>query len=293
MNHSQWLEWRRNGLGASDAPVVMGVSPFKSRDALRKEKLFGITTQKETPAMRRGKELESEALRFFMGETGVFLEEQKCYEHPERPWMRCTVDGINEEEGILVEVKVPKGDLYDSIPRAYYPQCQHQIDVVKAVLGAHGRNLKKTYLVSYNETGGKTLEVSYDTDYIKTLVEKETEFWNEIQSGFKSMEKVNHWESIKKDLVEVREALQAAESLYKESVKELVDQEKFLLSDAILHADGIPSQGYGMYLYQKERMGAIDAEKIKEETGVDVDLFRKPSSFSWKLEVDTKIEKQL
>lgn len=38
MEHKEWLEWRKLGLGASDAPVVMGVSPWKTRHQLWLEK---------------------------------------------------------------------------------------------------------------------------------------------------------------------------------------------------------------------------------------------------------------
>jgi putative phage-type endonuclease len=277
MDNLQWLEWRKKGLGASDAPIVMGVSKFKSLDALRKEKLFGISTQKETAAMRRGKEMESEALRYFMGETGYFLEEQKCYEHPERNWMRCTVDGINEEEKVLVEAKVPTGDLYDEVPPMYYPQCQHLMEVL---------SYKKMYFLSYNEKGGKILEVPYDVGYINKLIKKEQEFWDEIQSGFKKMESVAHWKKIKDDLTVVREALKASEELYKESIKELKERENFLLSDALLFTDGVPATGNGLTLYRKARQGAVDAKKIKNETGVDLELYRKEPIYTWSLLLD-------
>ncbi len=279
MQNSQWLEWRRRGIGGSDAPVVMGVSRFKTLDQLRKEKLFGISSQKETAAMRRGKEMESEAIRYFCGETGYFLDEQKCYEHPERNWMRCTVDGINEEEKILLEVKIPTGDLHDEVPKMYYPQCQHIMDV---------KSYEKMFYLSYNEITkkGKILEVSYNTAYVKTLVEKEQDFWCEIQSGFKNMGSVEHWKKIKDDLAMVRDALKASEALYKESIKELKEQENFLLSDAMLFADGVPANGYGMTLYQKARQGAVDAQKLKDETGVDLELYRKDPTYLWTLQLD-------
>lgn len=37
--------WRANYLMASDAPAMMGVSPYKSRDALLQEKKFGINQE--------------------------------------------------------------------------------------------------------------------------------------------------------------------------------------------------------------------------------------------------------
>ncbi|MCJ7483244.1 MAG: YqaJ viral recombinase family protein, partial [Thermodesulfovibrionales bacterium] len=30
----EWLSWRRNGIGASDAPVVMGLSPWQKAGEL-------------------------------------------------------------------------------------------------------------------------------------------------------------------------------------------------------------------------------------------------------------------
>ena len=37
-NTPKWLEWRGQGIGASDAPAVMGENPWKSADYLLKEK---------------------------------------------------------------------------------------------------------------------------------------------------------------------------------------------------------------------------------------------------------------
>lgn len=281
MDKSQWHEWRQKGIGASDAAVVMGVSKFKSLNDLRKEKLFGISTQKETAAMRRGKEMESEALRFFMGETGYLLDEQKCYEHPKRNWMRCTVDGINEAEKILVEAKVPTGDLYNEVPLMYYPQCQHLMEVL---------DYKKMYFISYNEKGGKILEVPFDANYTKNLIAKEQEFWNEIQSGFKKMDDIEHWKKIKDDLTVIREALKASEVLYKDSIKDLKERENFLLSDALLFADGTPATGNGLTLYRKARQGSVDAKKLKAETGVDLELYRKEPIYTWSLQLNDENE---
>ena len=36
-----WKEWRREGIGASDAPVIMGVSPYRKIGSLMREKILG------------------------------------------------------------------------------------------------------------------------------------------------------------------------------------------------------------------------------------------------------------
>ena len=45
----EWHKWRMGGIGSSDAPVVMGVSPYKTIEQLYLEK----TGQGEEPEGRR------------------------------------------------------------------------------------------------------------------------------------------------------------------------------------------------------------------------------------------------
>ena len=37
----EWLEWRSQGIGASDAPAIMGENPWKRPETLLQEKCFG------------------------------------------------------------------------------------------------------------------------------------------------------------------------------------------------------------------------------------------------------------
>ena len=34
----EWLDWRKKGIGSSDAPIIMGVSPWKTPFELWEEK---------------------------------------------------------------------------------------------------------------------------------------------------------------------------------------------------------------------------------------------------------------
>ena len=71
MSHEEWLEWRREGIGASDAPVIMGVSPWTTPLQLWENKLLGKSGQLETSSMRRGKDMEKEARRHFEEQMGT------------------------------------------------------------------------------------------------------------------------------------------------------------------------------------------------------------------------------
>ena len=49
----EWLEMRRNKIGASDAPIIMEVSPYKKPNQLMEDKLTGAVMAK-SQAMQRG-----------------------------------------------------------------------------------------------------------------------------------------------------------------------------------------------------------------------------------------------
>ena len=286
MNQQQWHDWRRQGIGASDAPAVMGCHiGGKSIAQLKEEKLTGISTQKVSAAMQRGNDLESEAINWFVTQTGYLLETQKRFEHPERPWMRCTIDGIDEENGILVETKVTD-KIYEEVPVPYVPQCQHQMDVVTAA--KKDKRYKKMYFVPWSPTlgTGKIIETVVDEEYTSVMVQKEQALWDEILTGFQDMEKVEFWTQIKEDVSVIDNALLAAKKLYKESIKDLEERRVQLLSDAILFANGTPARGQGLKLYKKSRQGSVDATRLLNEKGVDINLYRKDPTFTWSLELE-------
>ena len=73
-NTPEWHHWRQQGLGASDAPVIMGEAAFKTP-----RMLWSIKTgrmQEEAPglAARRGRELERRARRAYEQEVGIQME---------------------------------------------------------------------------------------------------------------------------------------------------------------------------------------------------------------------------
>lgn len=263
MNEQQWLDWRRSGLGASDAPIIMGVSPYKSLNQLWKDKVLG-EKQEDNPAMARGRALEGPALDFFMSETGIFMETQKRFEHPERNWMRCTIDGINEEDKVLLEIK-SCNLLHEEVPERYYPQLQHQMEVL---------GYDKMFYLSYNGVAGKILEVKKDEEYVKRLVQKETDFWEKVKLGCKSMEDDENW-------IFIKERFKALK-IQKEEIKE---EEAFLLSQALLFSDGIPSVGNGLVLAYKTRKGTINYKKIPQIEALDLEHYRGPDKNYWSLEL--------
>ena len=88
-NSNDRREWRRSGLGSSDAPVVMGESRWMMPRALWEIK----TRRSEEPAVenlaaRRGRRLEAAARAAYEAETAEIMEPH-CMSHDHFSWMRA------------------------------------------------------------------------------------------------------------------------------------------------------------------------------------------------------------
>ncbi len=86
-NTSQWHRWRQQGLGASDAPVIMGDAGFKTPRMLWSIKTGRMQEDAPGPAARRGRELERRARRAYEQEVGIQME-PLCLVHDQLEWMR-------------------------------------------------------------------------------------------------------------------------------------------------------------------------------------------------------------
>lgn len=165
----EWMKWRRSKIMASDAPILMGVSPYKTIEALLNEKLR-CYEQPQTHWMQRGIELEPAALELFEKETGLTMF--PCVGLHDNEWMAASFDGMTIDEDAIVEIKCPgKKDhaiaLKGEIPAKYYPQLQHQICVSE---------LDMVYYYSFDGESGVTIQVKRDDIYIENMVAKLFEF---------------------------------------------------------------------------------------------------------------------
>ena len=172
MNHQQWLEWRRQGIGSSDAAAIMGVSPWKTPLQVWEDKVLGTSEQLENSAMTRGKELEEPARQLFEKMMDVVVFPQNIV-NPQTSWLRASLDGLDPDGKVMVEIKCPNKEDHlaavgKRIPEKYYPQCQHQL----AVTGLDGM-----YYFSFDGSKGIVVEVARNQKYIDEMLQKEKDFW--------------------------------------------------------------------------------------------------------------------
>lgn len=170
----EWLSWRKTKIGAADSAIILGQSPWTTREQLWLTKM-GMYEVEETDAMKRGKELEPIVRELLMIEYGMFIK-PIIYQHGEYDWMIASLDGI-ADDGEIFEIKCPGMNTHQwavdgYIPNYYQTQMQHQMEVCQAD--------RMTY-VSYNPEHSQRLiclDVYRDDEYIKELVEHEKRFYN-------------------------------------------------------------------------------------------------------------------
>ena len=71
MDHATWLEYRKKGIGGSDAGSICGLNPYATAISVYQDKIQEEITEKaDNESMRQGRDLEEYVARRFMEETG-------------------------------------------------------------------------------------------------------------------------------------------------------------------------------------------------------------------------------
>lgn len=273
-----WYDWRKKGLGASDAPIVMGVSPWSTAHELWEQKTGRVVKDHSNWATNRGNELEPRARAHLELELGMDFP-AILSEHPKFPFMRASLDGWNSKNKIVLEIKCPGAADHQSakegkVPEKYFPQIQHQIFVTGAT---------KAIYYSYTEdkeTGkpeGFIVEVLADIEYIKKLFEAMCKFWICIEKDIEP-------ELTEKDFKNVRSA-DLAKKLdeWSEAVALVKHHEAIVerLKHEIFEDEKIKGRRCNVGKYRINvvtRKGNVDYKKVPELKGVDLEKYRAKSS---------------
>lgn len=183
MPYADWLEYRKRGIGGSDASVVCGISRYKSPVELWMEKTNQIPCQEAGEAAYWGTQLEAMVRTEFSKRTGVEVRRVlQLLQSAEYPFMLANLDGVCEHPDLgtcVFEAKTASaykaGEWDDAIPDEYMLQIQHYM----AVTGYQGAYI--AVLI-----GGNTFRwrfVARDEGLIASLIELEADFWNHVKDG--------------------------------------------------------------------------------------------------------------
>lgn len=180
----EWHVWRKGGVSASNAAVILGISPYKTPWRLWAESkgLVPVADISNNPHVKHGVILEPYARAWFE-EKYDCMALPLCAESALTRAIRCSFDGVLENADVL-EIKCPstasflevleKG-IASAAYALYYPQVQHQLYVSG---GAKG------YLLFFHTRYTPIVfEMPRDDAFIADMVQKELLFHEMVEQG--------------------------------------------------------------------------------------------------------------
>lgn len=263
----EWVEFRRRGIGASDANILMG-DGFRSPRDLWLEKVGLGTPIVINQDMQRGIELEPRAREYLSKEAGVELK-PAVFVHKQIPYMFASLDGWNEEQRLLVEIKCPRNGLHDEVPSYYYAQLQHQMEVV---------GVSMMMYMSFDGVNGKILSVKKDVDYTQKLLEAEREFWYKVEN-FIEIEDPNAY--IKRSDKEYQDALRIY--LHNKEHRQRWEGLENQAKDKLVQMSVKNSECMGYKISERVRQGSIDTKKLSKEENIDLNKYRREPVKYWEI----------
>lgn len=284
---SQWLQWRKEGLGGSDAPIIMGVSPFMTPRELAQEKLGLKSFDQTNYATMRGQIFEPKARAMF--ETLYDMKmSAELFVHPEHSFLRCSLDGWNEEKREILEIKVPGKEVFElaksgEVHEQYVWQLEHQL----LVTGAKKVHFFCVQLDSKNFDASITdhAHVVYESDPKKReeLFAKAKEFWALIEK--KELPPLTERDVLERTDEEavlrfkkLKEVLKLMEKMNEDYEKVEEQAEKFK-QEIIAHMRHSKETAAGVSITKIVKKGSVDWKKV-EASGVKLEDFeREPVTY--------------
>jgi putative phage-type endonuclease len=151
----EWLELRKHGIGASDIPVILGMSKYKTPYELWAEKTGKVEPEPAGEAAERGHILEDAVATFYEKRTSAKTRRSNgICRLKEHPWAFCSLDRTIEGEEGLVEIKTSTSRAWelDPVPDFVQAQVQYQMLVtgapwvdVAALLGSLNFRIERVY----------------------------------------------------------------------------------------------------------------------------------------------------
>ena len=185
VTEAEWLALRKEGIGASEAAVAVGVSPWKSPMRLFLEKTGAIEPEVvDSEAVYWGQKLEASILsRFQELHPDAELRPTKALlRSKEFPFMLATPDSMGTYKGEKAVIEVKSTGHYgaaqwegDEVPINYVLQGAHQLAVTGYALVIY------PVLIAGQRYVERIIE--RDDSLIESLIEKELEFTENVKAN--------------------------------------------------------------------------------------------------------------
>jgi len=258
-------EFRAKGLGSSDMPVIMGVSPYKTRYQLWLEK-----TGKKLDdfagnwATQRGTDLEPIVRDMYNTHTGLEMIPERTI-HPSVPYFRCNADGVDHNAKRMIEIKCGSKDGHYAIPDKYYPQ----IMFLSYMFGY------EIDYVSYWNNEINIIPVEANQDYTSKMIAEAHKFWDLIIT--RTPPDLVDEDEIVLDSQELKDLLEEYEET--KSIIDLNTAKLKTLQNSISEKVTSKKAVCGSYkLNWVDKKGSINYKAIPVLKDYDLEEFRMPST---------------
>ena len=181
ISREEWLDHRRQGIGGSEAAVIVGLNRFGSPLRLWADKHGIGQAPEETEVMRQGTDLEEYVAKRWTEITGKKVRRRNfMFRNTDYPYSIADVDREVVGENAGLECKTTsvynKSDFESGeIPPTYYVQCQHYM----AVMGYDRMYLAVLVL----SKAFYHFVIERDDTEIAALMEQEKNWWEEYILG--------------------------------------------------------------------------------------------------------------
>lgn len=176
-----WLAERRRGIGGSDAPAVLGISPWRTPlDVWLDKTGQADDTMHDSDAMFWGRTLEPVIRQQYAERTGRIVRVPvQTLQHPTHAFMLANLDGVTDDRRLL-EIKTARSGAdwgepgTDEIPEPYLVQVQHYLCVTSLAVA--------DVAVLIGGSDFRLYEVPADRELQQMLIEAEADFWRLVET---------------------------------------------------------------------------------------------------------------
>ncbi|MCH5323985.1 MAG: YqaJ viral recombinase family protein [Eubacterium sp.] len=177
LSRDEWLEYRRKGIGGSDAAIICGLNPWSSLVTLWADKMGTIPDKADSEAMRQGRDLEDYVAQRFAEATGKKVRRRNAmFRHDDYEFLTANIDReiVGENAGLECKTTTQfnKSDFENGeIPLYYLCQCRHYMNVM---------GYDRMYLaVLVTGSAFYWFVIDHDAEEEAALQQLEIDFWND------------------------------------------------------------------------------------------------------------------
>lgn len=173
--YEEWLNYRKQGIGGSDAGAICGLNLYRTAMQVYLDKTSEDTENIDNEAMRQGREFEEYVARRFMETTEKKVRKANAiFYNEDYTFMIADVDRMIVGENAGLECKTVSPFMAEhwkdnKIPLSYQMQCYHYM----AVTGAD------TWYIAALVYGREFIwhKIERDEEIIQSLIQIEKDFW--------------------------------------------------------------------------------------------------------------------